>query len=188
MPDIRYALRNGDKTSTGGELVATGRSAFHYDVTIGVEGDYATCPACKTGGPVMNDCSPNFDMDGSQILVSGARVHCQCETKPVVLPSQTSFSVEVNRCGWDTQTLTSVPYVEEADENHGVYDEQVRVVDEKTRQPLAGLPYYIEVSDGTTYYGLTDEDGRCERVRTVLAETLTVHVGEEAEKRMEGAA
>ncbi|WP_454726658.1 MULTISPECIES: PAAR domain-containing protein [Cupriavidus] len=95
MTDIRYPLRNGDRTSTNGTLVATGRSWFHYDVVVGVEGDYATCPACNAGGPVMNDCSHQVEIDGKRILVSGARVHCQCATKPTILPSKTDFAVEV---------------------------------------------------------------------------------------------
>lgn len=100
MADTRDALRNGDKTSTNGILIATGRSAFHHNVTLGVEGDYATCPACKVGGPVMNDCYPAFDIHGKQVLVSGARVFCKCSTKPFVIPSQRDFTIEVNRGGY----------------------------------------------------------------------------------------
>ncbi|WP_369796448.1 PAAR domain-containing protein [Cupriavidus sp. amp6] len=73
MADIRYPLKNGDKTSTVGILIATGRSVLHHGTTVGVEGDYASCPACKSGGEVRNDCYPAFDIEGKQILVSGAR-------------------------------------------------------------------------------------------------------------------
>ncbi|MBP0621822.1 PAAR domain-containing protein [Cupriavidus sp. LEh25] len=97
MSDMRYALRNGDKTSTGGKLIATGQSLFHHDRAVGIEGDHATCPACKAGGPVMNDCHPDFDIGGKQILVSGARVYCKCSIHPTVIHSQSSFTVQVNR-------------------------------------------------------------------------------------------
>lgn len=99
MHDIRYALRNGDITSANGRLIAVGHTMIHHGVMVGVEGDYATCPACNDGGPVMNDCYPAFDIMGKQILVSGARVYCQCAIKPRVFHSQTDFSIEVTRSG-----------------------------------------------------------------------------------------
>ncbi|WP_420868294.1 hypothetical protein [Cupriavidus oxalaticus] len=52
--------------------MATGRSVFHHDAIVGVEGDHATCPACKAGGPVMNDCYPAFEIGGKQVRVSTA--------------------------------------------------------------------------------------------------------------------
>ncbi|SOY39783.1 conserved hypothetical protein [Cupriavidus taiwanensis] len=92
MPDIRYALRNGGKTSSNGTLIATGQSMFHHDVTVGVEG--ATCPACKAGGPVMNDCYPSFDIQGKEILVNtreGAQM-----TRAVLVASLLALSVAAN--------------------------------------------------------------------------------------------
>jgi hypothetical protein len=58
MPDIRYFLKDRDPTSTGGMLIAVSRSFTHHGVMVGLEGDIATCPACKSSGPVYNDCFP----------------------------------------------------------------------------------------------------------------------------------
>jgi hypothetical protein len=44
----------------------------------------------------MNDCYPAFNVHGKQILVSGARV-CKCRKPPLVIHSQTNFTIEVNR-------------------------------------------------------------------------------------------
>ncbi|WP_420995183.1 M35 family metallo-endopeptidase [Cupriavidus sp. 30B13] len=97
MKDMREALKHGDETSTGGRLTSTVIGFTHHGVSVAAEGDYATCPACKVGGPVMNDAHPHFTvMDGRQILVRGARVMCQCAVKPVVIPSQWDFIIEVN--------------------------------------------------------------------------------------------
>lgn len=192
MAEFRYPLKNGDRTSTGGILIATGKSFIHHDTTVGVEGDYATCPACKSGGQVRNDCYPAFGIKGKQVLVSGARVYCECPTHPIVLPSQENFRIEVNRRGEGIsssplQPTTSAVTGYEEDVGNS-YDEQVRVVDSKTQVPLVGLPYYIVASDGAAYHGYTDDDGRCKRVSTAQAETLTVYLGEDAEMRMEGRA
>ncbi|MBF6986300.1 PAAR domain-containing protein [Cupriavidus sp. IK-TO18] len=187
MVDNRCALRNGDKTSTNGVLIATGRSVFHRDAIVGVEGDHATCPACKAGGPVMNDCYPAFDIDGKQVLVTGARVHCKCAINPIVTHSRSDFVIEVNRSGRqallrpEASPLASSKPAQPASAD---YDEQVHLVDEITQKPLAGVAYVIDVSDGTSYSGHTDEDGFCQRIMTAKAETLTIYTGDDAEPRM----
>ncbi|MGO4811332.1 M35 family metallo-endopeptidase [Cupriavidus sp. 2MCAB6] len=100
MDDMREALKHGDKTGTGGVLISTVIDFAHHGVAVAAEGDHATCPACKVGGPVMNDAYPHFTlMDGRQILVRGARVMCQCADKPLVIPSQADFIIQVNRGG-----------------------------------------------------------------------------------------
>lgn len=175
MPDNRYALRNGDKTSTDGVLVATGRSVFHHATTIGVEGDYATCPACKAGGPVMNDCYPAFDVDGKQVLVSGARVYCKCPTKPIVLPSERDFVIEVNRGGGGYTQSEGFSHTNNFSER-GNYDEQFRIVGEDGH-PIPGVPYYIKDESGNEYKGVSDENGNCPRVYTNRQESLLVVIG-----------
>ncbi|CAJ91175.1 PAAR domain-containing protein [Cupriavidus necator H16] len=135
MPDTRYALRNGDKTSTDGVLNGTARNSLDHGVALAVEGDYATCPACKAGGPVMNDCYPAFDIGGKQVLVSGARVYCKCQTKPVVLPSQISFTIEVNKSG--TAYLSAG--------SNG----------DSSLEPLSNSQDIVE-----QYFEITDEDGQ----------------------------
>jgi len=96
-------------TTTGGALNSSVQGFEHHGVRVAAEGDYATCPACKAGGPVMNDAYPSFTlMDGRQILVRGARVMCHCPQKPLVIPSQSNFTIEVNRTGLlKTSTLPS---------------------------------------------------------------------------------
>ncbi|SCU75065.1 conserved hypothetical protein [Cupriavidus necator] len=99
MPDRRYALLEGDKTSTGGVLICTASHMNHHGKFVAVEGSTATCPKCKEGGPVFNDCKPNFTLMGETILVTGARVYCRCSPKPFVIESQHTFTIEVNRSG-----------------------------------------------------------------------------------------
>ncbi|UIF86298.1 PAAR domain-containing protein [Cupriavidus sp. UYPR2.512] len=144
MPDIRYALRNGDKTSTGGTLIATGHSMFHHGVTIGVEGDYATCPACKAGGPVMNDCDPSFNIHGKPLLVSGARVSCKCATRPLVIHSQSDFRIEVNRVGQYASPPNSAGLssgVAAASHDTQIIEQYYELVDADTGQPESGYRY-----------------------------------------------
>jgi len=95
MKDIRYALTHGDITSTGGKLHATGETFKIEGKRLGVEGDFATCPACKSGGPVFNVGRPIATFIHEAVLVAGAEVHCRCATRPVVFASQTLTRIEV---------------------------------------------------------------------------------------------
>lgn len=92
--DIRQLLDEGSRTSTGGWLIATSDST-NMGKRLGVEGDHATCPACKVGGPVYNDCDPRWTDNGKAVLVEGARVFCKCTEKPRVFASQFTMSTEV---------------------------------------------------------------------------------------------
>lgn len=98
MTDIRCALRNGDRTSNNGMLIGTG-DMIEDGAQVGVEGDFATCPVCKSGGAVTNDCYPAFSLMDKQILVEGARVNCKCAVKPFVIASQNTFTIQVTRGG-----------------------------------------------------------------------------------------
>lgn len=147
MPDIRYALRNGDRTSTNGVLIGTGKSFFHHGVTIGVEGDYATCPACKAGGPVMNDCYPAFNVHGKQLLVSGARVYCKCELKPFVLPSRMDFRIEVMRKSMASfSSGTTYPLAQENVNSSEIVEQYFEITDEDG-QPVEGYRYDLFVDE-----------------------------------------
>lgn len=96
MKDIRYFLRNGDSTTTGGKLIVTGRGYIDMGLAVGSEGDVATCPACGSTGTVFNDCYPGFSLEGRQALVSGARVFCKCSKKPLVIETQRDAYVELD--------------------------------------------------------------------------------------------
>lgn len=98
MMDIRCALRNGDRTSNNGVLIGTGEMT-QDGVQVGVEGDFATCPVCKSGGTVTNDCYPAFSLMDKQVLVEGARVNCKCAVKPFVIASQNTFTIQVTHGG-----------------------------------------------------------------------------------------
>lgn len=177
MPDTRYALRNGDKTSTSGVLVATGRSVFHHDTTIGVEGDYATCPVCKAGGPVMNDCYPAFDIGGKQVLVSGAHVYCRCQPKPVVLPSQNDFTIEVNRLGRSIATNPGPSTILGETSHTGSHkcDELIVLVDEDG-YPVPHQRYKITTENGWIHEGMTNEAGEASRISTDGPSKLTIEL------------
>lgn len=131
MRDTRYLLKHGDPTSTGGQLVAIRPDFTHHGVGMAIEGDIATCPACKSSGPVFNDCNPSYDYHGTQVLVSGARVFCKCADRPVVFNTQIDSTVEVQR-----QPYRSGPNLLATAPTSGVSDIPESTMQKRTGQAL----------------------------------------------------
>ncbi|GCB06563.1 PAAR domain-containing protein [Ralstonia sp. SET104] len=99
MADVRYGLRNGDLTTTGGVIFATGKMRFHGK-EVAAEGDLATCPACKAMGKIVNDAYPAFGLPGGrQLAIQGAWIFCKCANPPRTIASTDKFRVTVNRAG-----------------------------------------------------------------------------------------
>lgn len=143
MADMREALKHGDITTTGGKLISSVVGFKHQGVEVGQEGDLATCPACGTIGKVFNDAYPSFTLrSGLQILVRGARVMCQCETRPLVIPSQHNFNIEVNRQGAGASADMPVYYKGSAGNSvDGDIIEQYYEIVGDDGQPIDGYRY-----------------------------------------------
>jgi len=171
MREIRYFLKHGDPTSTGGALIAIRPDCTHEGVGMGIEGDVATCPACNSSGPAFNDCYPGCDYHGTQQLVNGARVYCQCAEPPRVFNTQSDSSVEV-----ESGTLHSAPPTQASlvafgglNESNSIVngncDEQLQVLSSEGI-PLARTAYHILMKNGSVVSGITDEHGRTQRICT----------------------
>ncbi|MBU65337.1 MAG: hypothetical protein CL858_07795 [Cupriavidus sp.] len=173
MPDIRYFLKDRDPTSAGGMLIAVSRSFTHHGVSVGLEGDMATCPACKSSGPVYNDCFPTFDVVGKQALVNGARVYCKCPVHPTVFNTQNDSTVEVNRRASYGQTKGRTKSIFAT--SNPRYDQQIQILDGSTGKPLPGVRYRLTGSAGT-FEGRTDNLGMTERMASDDAVTMKLEI------------
>ncbi|WP_428979396.1 PAAR domain-containing protein [Cupriavidus oxalaticus] len=146
MADMRYVLRHGDPTSTGGTLIAIRPNTTHSGLSMALEGDVASCPVCNSNGPVFNNCFPNFEVSGRQTLVSGARVHCACQVKPTVMASQHDFTVEVNRSGSGTSLAQAAYYAGRMQEGGEVIRQHVEYINAKTGEAVSNVRYDLYVN------------------------------------------
>ena len=68
-----------------------------------------------------------------------------------------------------------------ADQTHAAYDEQLRLVDQTTGEPLADCPYVVLHNDRVVARGRTDEEGMTVRVQSGNSEAeMTVVWGDDA--------
>ncbi|WP_439686048.1 PAAR domain-containing protein [Cupriavidus oxalaticus] len=146
VEDMREVLRDHDPTATGGILICSRPGLQHGDKSMALEGDIATCFACRSQGPVFNDCFPNFDCDGKQVLVRGARVHCRCTDKPLVLPTQNNFTVAVNRNGESRSLAQADHYAISLGDDEEIIHQYIEVMNMQTGEPVRNLRCDIYVN------------------------------------------
>jgi uncharacterized Zn-binding protein involved in type VI secretion len=187
-------IRKGDPTSHGGVVLEGSTTDICMGQPIAYIGHKVQCPKCKGIFPIAEGVLTTI-LYGRGVAVAGMKTACGA----VLIPTQFTDTVEWSSgdtgagsskgatsaqilrtaAGAAASVLANLP-----DDSP---DEQIRVVDHKTGEPIPELAYYIEAPNGSIYAGLTDEDGLCERVATYQPEELSVCFGEDAEKKMQGA-
>lgn len=106
------------------------------------------------GANITFACPGKFTVKGGQnVLAGGARAAASLGSLPVGAMGLTK-----------TQLLEKSPY-----------DEQFRAVDKGSGQPVVGQPYRIETAEGDVIKGITDKDGKTQRVRTLDPQGLKLY-------------
>ena len=94
----------------------------------------------------------------SSVTLEGGNITFACPGKFTVKGMQHPFDSGVNK----PASLDKLP-----DSRVKLFDEQVRATNELTGDPIVDLPYKIESTEGDTYYGRTDNEGKTVRVATL---------------------
>lgn len=182
-------IRKGDPTSHGGVVLEGSLTDICMGQPIAYMGHKVHCPQCKGTYPIVEGVLTTT-FYGNGVAVAGMKTACGA----VLIATQFTDTVEWSSGGAGAGSSAVAQAARTPGAASGAAsvvanypadspDEQVRVVDHKTGEPIPELAYYIEAPDGSTYTGHTDADGLCERVATYQPEELSVWLGEEAEKK-----
>jgi hypothetical protein len=143
-------------------------------------GDDAWCAVCKTLGKIarganLQDTRRVLDVvsGGRYQAVGGDMVLCNCARPPRI--------VAVNARHYTIMDNGADQYAPSDFRQHNtphVYDEQYVLRDMSTTRPLANIRYRVRTATGITFEGITDAQGRTQRVTTDGAETLKLEVRE----------
>lgn len=160
----------GDKTSHGGVVISGSLTSTWSDAKIPIVrmGDKVTCPKCKPhifevaeGLPTYTDTNANLP-----IAVDGHKTTCGA----ILIAESASAN-----------TIASALAIANLDKHR--YDELIQALDKSTGLPLSGITYFIERTDGVTFFGETDQDGKCPRITSESSQELKVWFGLAAEKK-----
>ena len=158
----------GDATSSGGQVI-TGSPFTDIDgKPVARVNDKATCPTHKGTFPIV-DGDPTTIIDGEAVALHGSSLSCGCKVIAaqqvrVFLDPATGRDSGMSDSAAGMGVAAAIRAIAETSEALA-FDEQIRFVG-PTGVPLANVGYRLHLADGTTTAGVTDADGRTERVVT----------------------
>ncbi|KVC95305.1 hypothetical protein WI78_19790 [Burkholderia ubonensis] len=175
---IRYFLAKGDRA--GRAVITEGLDAVTCPnppprVHIATLYMKTYCTTCKQEGfiapkgPRRTGTGPN----GKQWALSGDINVCGCKPPPVFYAERNMRMVFAAE---QAATLTGQGALRSALEIHAEHDEQLVLCDATTGSPLACVQYRIRTAPGKVFSGVTDATGHTQRVTTIGAEDLQLHI------------
>lgn len=128
-------------------------------------GDKATCPKCKGTFPIVSG-DATFVIDGQPVARERDYLACGCRLL-------SARQVRVFLDGATSDSPAADAAMLEAVARHAArYKAQFRAVEDATGKPVAGQPYRIELANGTSRTGCTDESGLTDIVSTAAPEEV----------------
>ncbi|BCF99735.1 hypothetical protein PPGU19_043040 [Paraburkholderia sp. PGU19] len=180
----KAAARHGDTTTTRGVVLAFSSTIHDDGKKVALSGDEATCGNCE-GIYKIFGTGRGMSEKGRDVVIDGDLVLCPCKRNRVIVGSNPGIFLETTQgravAGNAGETVVCAPALLSID----TFDEQVRAVAPDI--VLDGYPYSVETADGQTFSGRMGASGLLSRVNTDEADYYTVHWGEEALVRREGA-
>lgn len=186
----KRVIRLGDPTTHGGVVVSASSSIEIFGKPVARIGDKVTCPRPGHGVVTIVEGDPTWTDNGKNIALEGHKCSCGCSlisTLPNVGRSYegSGASSSSSGSGSSGNSVSSTPsFASEfgATAPNEQYDEQTQLISE----PIEGVPYFIEASDGRTFSGRVGAQQLLPRIDTESARDYTVFWGDEALARMNG--
>jgi len=163
----RAVICVGDPTTHGGKVLEGDPRASVKGRAIARKGHQTWCPQCKGNFPIREGTS-FASFFGSEAALEGMSTACGAK----LIATTTRGFMEVDD-GQD-EGPAAAPATASAAGHAGAF----RAIDEASGTPLAGLPYRIELPDGSTLRGVTDTDGYTQRVTGHDPATVHLHWGD----------
>lgn len=166
---MKSAIVVGSTTTHGG-VVKDGEPRWLVDGKAAHLGGMTHyCPQCKTVSTAIPD--PNsLNVYGKLLILAGDKTSCGAEflpTQNLLVVDRTSAQYSSTVDSKNSSFLSSVPY----------FDEQF-VLQTSEGDILANTPYTIKMNDGSFKKGVSDENGKTERIQTQISEKLEIYIGE----------
>ncbi len=161
----KAAVRNGDPTTTRGFVIAQSSTIFDDNKKVALHGDQATCGTCKGSYPIYGTGQGMSEL-GRNVVVEGDLVMCPCKKNHVLRGVNPGIFLHSDSGAQASATaaMRANSYTESPRELED-YDEQLRLLSPEDI-PLSRLAYQITLENGDIHSGVTDLDGRTQRICT----------------------
>lgn len=168
-----------DRLTSGGFVLPEQTTGFMFDGhAAALIGGEAYCVKCKSRGLI---CPSGGDQrlayePGRQTALDGDLVLCKCATPPriIALLAGESWCDD----GYEPAASEASPAAQspKANDPPVTYDQQFILLDTTTREPFRNTRYRIRGSAGVLAEGMTDNQGRTQRITTDRAESLRLEL------------
>jgi uncharacterized Zn-binding protein involved in type VI secretion len=167
IPVVKF----GDPTTTGGEVLAFKARLHDKGKKLALDGEHATCGNCKGSWPMFGTGN-GISNQGTQVVIDGDDVLCPCGENRVIASADARYFIHKH----PDASKTSMAEPSRESPIVTQYDEQFTLLDE-ARRPLENVRYRIVVGGERVIAGLTDANGKIERVATPTASSLKLQLG-----------
>jgi uncharacterized Zn-binding protein involved in type VI secretion len=171
-------IRLGDKTSHNGTVLEGYQDNICMGKPIAAVGHKVSCPKCP-GTHTIVEGVRSFSVMGVSVAVEGMKTSCGA----VLVASQQTDTAEAGGGGEGggaaqaaaaaAAPAAAAAAVAAAALAASKFDEQFQLVD-KGGKPLANAAYKIVSASGITVEGVTDAQGKTQRVKTTAEEQLQI--------------
>jgi uncharacterized Zn-binding protein involved in type VI secretion len=169
----RAVICKGDPTSHGGKVLEGNELVTTNGRALAQKGHLTICPQCKGTYPIAEGLDFHT-YAGVGTAVDGMKTACGAKL------IATQHAMVIDDGGGDATPPPPPASLAQAAEESAKYSGAFRAVDETTGEPIAGLPYRIELPNGSIVRGVTDEDGNTECITSDKADTIKLYWEAEA--------
>ena len=165
-----FAL-DGDRTTTGGIVIATQANMFNRSRRVALSGEHATCGTCEGSFP-MYGTAENACNKGMPAVLHGDQVSCPCGINYVMAFNEgMSYSHRPGGAGTSASVIASANQMASMAFR---YDHQFQFFTEEG-EPAKNIKYKIISASGVVTIGTTNAQGETCRVTTDAVEELHVY-------------
>lgn len=157
-------VADGDRTSTGGVVFAYSDFLNEEGKAYARKENKATCGNCQGAWPIYGTASDWMD-DGEPYVKDGDRVLCPCGKNFVFAAGSSNAFYSPSK--GDARAAPAPKSL--------TYDQQYTLRD-SDGHPLANLRYRVRIGENVVASGVTDAEGRIQRVTTDEARRLVLEV------------
>ena len=158
-------IREGDTTSHGGRVLACSPENKSDGVPLALLGDKVSCPKCGGVYPIVGIKNLGVTFDGRPVASEGDTTACGA----TLIASQNNTTAEPTSGG----SIGSGKSVRSESNPQTPYSGRFRLLDDVTRQPVAGHSYTVQAADGRVIQGSTDANGFTDWLEGHDASSLT---------------
>lgn len=159
---MKALITIGCKTDHGGIIVLGDSSFLVEGKAIHLDGMTHYCPKCKVQSRAISSSQGFMTVGGKSIVAVGDT--SSCGSKYMKISDLAVMSNGITNKIYNSNAISPITN-NFIDDKNDLFDEQIQL-ENTNGEPYVHIEYLVTFEDGSTYKGITDENGNTERLKT----------------------